>query len=67
MIILVNLEATTDSDSDILQTPFSKPKMSPANAIDLVEILFRTYFTIEKANLKKYFEIKKNATLAPLQ
>ena len=50
MTMLVNVEATTDSDSDILQTPFSKPKMSPANVIDLVEILFRTYFTIKKAN-----------------
>ena len=67
MIMLVNLEATTDSDSDILQTPFSKRKMSPANAINLVQILFRTHFTIKKANLKTYFEIKKNVTLAPLQ
>ena len=35
MIMLVNLEASTDSDSDILQTPFSKETMSPANAIDI--------------------------------
>ena len=59
MILLVNLEATTDSDSDILQTPFSKPKMSPANAIDLVEILFRTYFTIKKPINKSTSKLRR--------